>query len=74
MCPIEKGHKVFNQMKKLGGKFKFTTWKGDGHGISKKMILGGNNGKTEFSSDKCDKEKDFMKWLFSQKRSDKEKK
>ena len=39
-----------------------------------KMILGGNNGKTEFSSDKCDKEKDFMKWLFSQKRADKEKK
>ena len=74
VCPIEKGHKVFKQMKKIGGNFKFTTWKGDGHGISKKMILGGNNGKTEFSSDKCDKEKDFMKWLFSQKRADKEKK
>jgi predicted peptidase len=74
VCPIEKGHKVFKQMKKIGGNFKFTTWKGDGHGISKKMILGGNNGKTEFSSDKCDKEKDFMKWLFSQKRADREKK
>jgi len=74
VSPIEKGQKVFTEMKKLGGKFKFTTWRGDGHGISKKMILGGNNGNTQFSSDRCDKEKDFMKWLFSQKRTDKGKK
>jgi hypothetical protein len=30
------------------------------------MILGGENGTTELSSDRCDKEPDFMTWLFAQ--------
>ena len=69
VCPIERDRKLFVKMKKLGGKMKFTTWSGDGHGISKKMIIGGDNGSTQISSDRCDRETDFMKWLFKQRRS-----
>jgi hypothetical protein len=56
-------------MKKLGGNMKFTTWAGDGHGIAQKMITGSDNGSTRLSSDRCDVETGFMKWLFAQKRS-----
>ncbi len=69
VCPIERDRKLFVKMKKLGGKMKFTTWSGDGHGISKKMIIGGDNGSTQISSDRYDRETDFMKWLFKQRRS-----
>lgn len=69
-CPIEKNHKVFEQMKKIGGNMKFTTWVGDGHGVSSKLVAGGTNGKTEFSSNRCDPEPIFLKWLFNQKLSD----
>lgn len=47
---------------------KLTTWVGDNHGVSGKMIPGAGNGKTEFSGDRCNKEPDFMTWLFSQSR------
>jgi hypothetical protein len=57
-------------MKKLGGNMKFTTWAGDRHGVAKKMITGSDNGSTQLSSDRCDGETEFMKWLFTQKRSD----
>jgi predicted peptidase len=70
VCPIEKDRKVFEEMKKLGGNMKLTTFAGDNHGISGKMIPGADNGSTEYSSDRCDKEPDFLKWLFSQKRTD----
>jgi len=73
VCPIAKDRTVFEEMKKLGGNMKFTTWAGDRHAISGKMIVGGDNGTTEFSSDCCDKEPDFMTWLFAQSRKKKEK-
>ncbi len=72
VCPIEKDQKVFDEMKRLGGSMKFTVWQGDNHGVSGKMIVGASNGKTHFSSDQCDKEPDFMTWLFSQTRSTEE--
>src|SRR5210317_750709 len=56
VCPIEKDRKVFEEMKKIGGNMKLTTFVGDNHGISGKMIPGAKNGTTEFSSDRCDKE------------------
>jgi len=34
------------------------------------MITGSDNGSTQLSSDRCDGETEFMKWLFTQKRSD----
>lgn len=66
VCPIEKDLKVFAGVKKLGGNMKLTTWRGDNHGVSGKMIPGAENGSTEYSSDRCDKEPDFMTWLFRQ--------
>ena len=68
VCPIEKQRKVFAQVKALGGNMKMTTWAGDKHAISHKMIAPGDNGSTEYSSDRCDRESDFMTWLFKQKR------
>jgi len=55
-------------MKTLRGNMKLTTWAGDGHGVSAKMITGADNGSTQLSSDHCDPEPIFMKWLFAQKR------
>lgn len=68
VCPIEKDKKVFDEIKLLGGNMKFTVWKGDKHGVSGKMIAGADNGTTYFSSDRCDREPDFMTWLFAQSR------
>ena len=69
VCPIGKDRAVFEGMKKLDGNMKLTTWLGDGHGgVSKKMIPGGENGRTELSSKRCDPEPDFMTWLFKQTR------
>ena len=68
VCPYEKNQKVFAEMKKLGGNMKLTTFVGDNHGIAHKFISGAENGKVELSSDRCDSEPDFMKWLFNQKR------
>lgn len=70
-CPIEKDQKVFDEMKRLEGNMKFTVWQGDNHDVSAKMIAGADNGTTHFSSDKCDRETDFMTWLFSQTRPSK---
>ncbi|MDG2223191.1 MAG: alpha/beta hydrolase-fold protein [Rubripirellula sp.] len=68
VCPIEKDLAVFREMQKLGGNMKLTTWKGDNHGVSAKFIVGANNGVTQFSSQRCSKEPDFMTWLFAQSR------
>ena len=70
VCPIAKDQKVFETIKRLGGNMKFTTWAGDKHAVSEKFIPGSNNGTTQLSSDHCDKEPDFMTWLFKQKRPD----
>ncbi|NQU55056.1 MAG: dienelactone hydrolase family protein [Bacteroidetes bacterium] len=69
-CPIEKNQKVFEEMQKVGGNMKFTTWEGDGHGVSVKLVAGGDNGSTRLSSNRCDPEPLFLKWLFKQKLSD----
>ena len=68
ICPIAKDQEVLAEMKKLGGNMKLTTWAGDKHAVSDKMIVGADNGTTELSSDHCDKEPDFMTWLFAQSR------
>ena len=68
VCPYEKVRKVFEDVKALGGNMKLTTWPGANHGVSGKFIPGEENSKTELSSEKCDKESDFLKWLFKQKR------
>lgn len=66
-CPIEKDQKVFEAMQEIGGNMKFTTWEGDGHGVSVKLVAGGDNGHTQLSSNRCDPEPVFLKWLFKQK-------
>ncbi len=70
-CPIENDQKVFAEMQKIGGNMKFTTWKGDGHGVSVKFVAGSDNGTTQFSSERCDPEPVLLKWLFNQKLSGK---
>ena len=69
VCPYEKQLKVFNALKKLNGNMKLTTWRGDNHGVSGKMIEPTENGKTELSSKRCDNEDDFLTWLFKQRRN-----
>jgi len=69
-CPYDRNLNLFNEMKQLGGNMKLTTFKGDKHNIPGKIIPGADNGTTLLSSDRCDPETDFLKWLFSQKRSD----
>ena len=69
VCPIARDRAVFAALKRLGGNMKFTTWAGDKHAVSEKFIPGSQNGSTQFSSERCDKEADFMTWLFKQKRS-----
>ena len=68
VCPISKDQQVFAAIKKLGGNMKFTTWAGDNHAVSGKFIPGAKNGTTQLSSNHCDKETDFLTWLFKQRR------
>jgi len=63
---IERARTVFAKMQEIGGNMKFTTWVGDGHPVAPQMITGADNGMTQFSSDRCDPEPDFVKWLFTQ--------
>lgn len=58
---------IFAKMQEIGGNMKFTTWVGDGHGVAPKMITGSDNGSTQLSSNRCDPEPVFLKWLFAQK-------
>jgi hypothetical protein len=67
VCPIERDQRLFAEMEKLGGNMKLTTWAGDGHGVAEKMITGSDNGSTQLSSERCDPESSFLKWLFAQK-------
>lgn len=66
VCPYDRGQRLFEEMERLGGNMKLTTWAGDGHGIAAKMIRGGTNGSTRCSSDQCDDEPEMLKWLFAQ--------
>ncbi len=67
VVPIEGDQKLFAEMQKIGGNMKLTTWAGDGHGIDVKMITGSDNSSTQLSSDRCDPEPVFLKWLLKQK-------
>jgi len=73
VCPYERDQKLFAEMKNLGGNMKFTTWAGDRHSVSAKFITGSDNGSTQLSSERCDPEPVFLKWLFAQKRPDNQK-
>ncbi len=66
VCPYEREQKLFAEMERLRGNMKLTTWAGDGHGVAAKMILGGGNGGTRCSSDRCDEEPEMLQWLFAQ--------
>lgn len=68
VCPLDKDLAVFEQLRRLKGNMKLTVWKGDRHNSSGKMIPGAANGETQFSSDRCDRNPDFMSWLFAQSR------
>ena len=70
VCPFSKQQKVFDEVKRLHGNLKLTIWIGDNHGVSAKFIPGADNGKTIYSSGKCDREEDFLTWLFEQKRDE----
>ena len=69
VCPIERDQQLFAEMEELGGNMKLTTWAGDGHAVSEKMITGADNGSTQLSSDRCHAEQEFLKWLFAQTRT-----
>lgn len=73
VCPIVHDQRVFSEMQKIGGNMKLTTWVGDGHGVAVKMIAGSDNGITQLSSDRCDPESSFLKWLFAQRLSNRKK-
>jgi len=66
VCPIAKDQHVFAEMKRLGGNMKFTTWAGANHAVSDRFIPGNDTGSTQLSGKRCDKEPDFMTWLFKQ--------
>ncbi len=66
VCPLAKDQKVFDEMKKLGGKMKLTVWKGGKHGVSGKFVGFTDDGTTQLCGKACDKEPVFLKWLFAQ--------
>jgi len=61
------GQAKFNEMVAAGGNMKFTTWAGEGHGVSQKIVpyKGGKNGATQFSDPEVnDPEMVFIDWFF----------
>lgn len=66
VCPIEKDEIVFDEMQKMGGNMKLTSWKGQGHGIPVMNFTEDTRGNTLLSSDSCDPEPLLLKWLFKQ--------
>ncbi len=66
VCPYDRAERLFEEMERLGGNLKLTTWLGDGHGIAAKMIRGGDNGRTRCSTDRCDDDTKMLPWLFAQ--------
>ena len=71
VCPYDKVLTEFKELKTLGGNMKLTTWHSAGHGVSGKFIPGDKSSDTQVSSDRCDPEPNFLKWLFKQKRNSK---
>lgn len=68
VCPFAKQQRVFEEVKAINGNLKLTVWLGDNHNVSGKFIPGADNANTIYSSDKCDREADFLTWLFKQRR------
>jgi len=66
VCPYALAEKLLKDMQVLGGNMKLTTWKGEGHGVSAKIIPGNKGDITELASNQCDPEPDFLTWLFKQ--------
>ena len=70
IVPYDRALELFSEMKRLGANMKLTTWVGDDHRVSTtRLVAGGDNGRTQLSSERCDPEPDFMKWLFNQSRA-----
>ncbi|WDE95792.1 dienelactone hydrolase family protein [Lentisphaera profundi] len=69
-CPYAKVLVLFDELKSLDGNMKLTTWKDGNHGVSDKFIPGEEGSTSQVTSDDCDPEQDFLKWLFAQKLSD----
>ena len=68
VCPFEKQQRVFEQLRSINGNLKLTIWVGDNHGVAGKFITGAENGKTLYTSHRCDREIEFLVWLFKQRR------
>jgi predicted peptidase len=64
VSPYSKGKALFEDFKKSRGLMKFTMYKGQGHNVPNAFLKIKENQVTDFSSDKCDKEEDALKWLF----------
>jgi len=69
VSPYLKGKVLFEDFQKAGGIMKFTTYRGEGHKVPHAFFTQKENQFTEFSSDKCDREKNALKWLFKQTKS-----
>ena len=69
VCPYDRIVKIMEEMKKLNGNFKLTSWQGGNHGVSDRFIPGHKSGVTTMSGSRCDPESHFMKWLFNQKKN-----
>ena len=70
VAPYDRSQKLFAEMERVEGNMKLTTWAGDAHSVSAKMISGGDNGITRCSSERCDGEPEMLEWLFSQSLAD----
>jgi len=66
--PIKPDRNLFDEMKRIGGKMKFTSWPGEGHSTGGMFVPFVDNGITQVSSERCDPEPVFMKWLFAQRK------
>jgi predicted peptidase len=67
VSPYAKGQSLFKDFQKVGGLMKFTTLKDQAHKVPSAFLSQKSSHITHFSSDRCDKEQDALKWLFSQK-------
>ena len=70
VCPYERSPALLEEMAKIGGRMRLTTWVGDGHSVGAKLIPGGSNGVTRCSYSGCVDEPSVLDWLFAQSRSD----